>query len=205
MRTKSATRRQAILDSAAKVFQDTGYERASMSDICEQLGCSKATLYSYFPSKEQLFFEVVLSASEDEFQATHNALDPSIEDITEALETFGQRFLDFIYSPRVQAVRRLVMSEAGRGDLGRRCYDQGPLRSEAEVTQFLQTAMSAGKLRQADPKVAALQLRGLLEAEWIDRFIFHLFDKPSADEVSQTVKRAVATFMAAYGPTQQGA
>lgn len=176
-----------------------------MSDICDQLGCSKATLYSYFPSKEQLFFEVALNASEDEFQATHNALDPSIDDITEALETFGQRFLDFIYSPRVQAVRRLVMSEAGRGDLGRRCYDQGPQRSEAEVTQFLQAAMSAGKLRQADPKLAALQLRGLLEAEWIDRFMFHLFDKPAADEVSQTVKRAVASFMAAYGPSQQGA
>lgn len=200
MRTKSETRRQAILDSATKVFQETGFERASMSEICQRLGCSKATLYSYFPSKEALFFEVLVAASEAEFTGTLAALDPSIDDITQALENFGRRFLVFIYSERVQAVRRLVMSEAGRADMGPTCYDLGPVRSETAVAAFLQQAMDAGKLRQADPRLAGMQLRALLEAEWVDRFMFHLLTQLPLDEMAQTVQRAVHTFMAAYGP-----
>lgn len=59
MRTKSDEKRQAILDVAAEVFREAGFERASMSEICTRVGGSKATLYNYFPSKEELFFEVM--------------------------------------------------------------------------------------------------------------------------------------------------
>ena len=74
MRAKSETRRQAILDAAAQVFQETGFERTTMAAICERLGYSKATLYNYFPSKEALFLEVMFQASEADFQNTMLAL-----------------------------------------------------------------------------------------------------------------------------------
>lgn len=172
-----------------------------MSAICERLGYSKATLYNYFPSKEELFSAVVFDATEAEFEATHEALDPTMEDVTQALELFGQRLLTLIYSPQVQAMRRLVVSEAGRSELGRKCYELGPVRNEAVAAEFLQQAMNAGKLRQADARIAALHLRGLLEAEWLDRFLFQILVDISAEEINVTVQRAVATFMAAYGPS----
>ena len=96
----------------------------------------------------------------------------------------------------------MVVSEAGRSDLGRRCYELGPVRSEAATAAFLQHAMDAGRLSQADACIAALHLRGLLEAEWLDRFLFQTLEPISADEIDATVKRAVAVFMAAYGPTE---
>lgn len=199
MRTKSEARRLAILAAAAEVFQETGFERASMSAICERLGYSKATLYNYFSSKEALFSAVVFEATEAEFQATHEALDPTMPDLTQALALFGQRLLTLIYSPQVQSMRRLVVSEAGRSDLGRKCYELGPVRNEAVAAAFLQQAMDAGKLRQADARIAALHLRGLLEAEWLDRFLFQVLKDVTADELNATVQRAVAAFMAAYG------
>jgi len=200
MRTKSETRRQAILDAAAEVFQETGFERASMAVICERLGYSKATLYNYFSSKEELFFAVVFGATEAEFEAIHEALDPTLEDMTEALECFGQRFLTLLYSPQVQAVRRLMVAEAGRSDLGRKCYELGPARSEADIADFLQQAMDAGKLRRADARVAAFHLRGLLEAEWFERALFQVLKEAPPAEINATVSRAVSAFMAAYGP-----
>lgn len=200
MRTKTESRRQAILQSAAEVFQETGFERASMAEICLRLGYSKATLYSYFASKEELFFEVLTQGTEAEFRATHDALDPGIVDIAQALESFGQRFLAFVYSPEIQAVRRLVISEAGRADLGRRCYEIGPVRSHAETAEFLQQAMNTGRLRQADARLAALHLRSLLEAEWQDRFQFQMLEALDPQEIAATVQRAIAVFMAAYGP-----
>ena len=176
MRTKSDTRRQAILNAAAKVFQETGFERASMSAICERLGYSKATL---------------------------EALDPTMQDITQALELFGQRLLTLIYSPQVQAMRRLVVSEAGRSGLGGKCYELGPVRNEAVAAEFLQQAMNMGKLRQADARIAALHLRGLLDAEWLDRFLFQVLKEIRADELKLSVQRAVSAFMAAYGPSDE--
>lgn len=200
MRAKTEARRQAILETAALVFQETGFERTTMSAICERLGYSKATLYNYFPSKEELFSAVVFDATEEEFQATQAALDPTMTDLTQALELFGQRLLTLLYSPQVQAVRRLMVSEAGRSDLGQKCYELGPVRSEADTAAFLQHAMDAGHMRPADPRLAAVHLRGLLEAEWVDRFLFQVLDDPSPEAIRATVQRAVAVFMAAYGP-----
>lgn len=199
MRKKTESKRQAILDMAAELFRESGFERASMSELCSRVGGSKATIYNYFASKEELLFEVVVQATEAEFQATHEALDPSQQDITQALENFGERFVTLIYSPAVQAVRRLVVSEAGRSDLGRRCYEIGPARSMAEVAEFLQQAMRQGQLKQADPSIACLHLKGLLEAEWLDHFMFHTFEAPKPQQIAATVQRAVAVFMAAYG------
>ncbi|CAG1012445.1 partial putative HTH-type transcriptional regulator YvdT, partial [Anaerolineales bacterium] len=59
MAKKSDTKRQHILAVAAEAFQEYGFERTSMSEICARVGGSKATLYNYFSSKDELFFEVM--------------------------------------------------------------------------------------------------------------------------------------------------
>jgi AcrR family transcriptional regulator len=200
MRTKTETRKQAILAAAAEVFKETGFERTSMSEICSRLGYSKATLYSYFTSKDELFVEVISLAAEEGFQATHQALDINQKDITQALETFGQRLLAFLYSPQLQTVRRLVVSEAGRSDLGRKCFELGPRRSGIEIGAFLQHAMDAGKLRNANTQIASMHLKALLESEWIEHFMCQTLEEPSTKEIADSVKRAVEVFMAAYGP-----
>jgi AcrR family transcriptional regulator len=199
VRTRSEAKRQAILQAAAALFQDCGFERTTMSDIRERAGCSKPTLYSYFESKEELFLEVVLAATESEFQSTHAALDPALGNITQALQRFGERLLALLYSPPVRAVRRLLMSQAGRAQLGHRSYQLGALRSESAVAAFLQQAMDSGQLRQTDARLAARQLKALLEAEWQTRFLLQVCDGPGPDDIGPSVERAVSVFMAAYG------
>jgi AcrR family transcriptional regulator len=55
VRVKTAARREAILAAAKQVFQDMGYDRASMDEVAARFGGSKATVYRYFGSKEALF------------------------------------------------------------------------------------------------------------------------------------------------------
>jgi len=52
-------KRDAILKIAAKSFANTGFDRASMSSIASQCGISKASIYHYFASKDELLFEVL--------------------------------------------------------------------------------------------------------------------------------------------------
>lgn len=202
MRTKTESRKQAILAAAAEVFQETGFERTTMSEISARVGYSKATLYSYFTSKEELLYEVISLVAEEGFQATQQALDTSKQDITQALEDFGQRLLAFAYAPKVLTFRRLVVAEAGRSDLGKKCFELGPERIGVIVGNFLQQAMDAGKLRSANAPIAALHLKALFEAEWIDHFMCQTLEAPSPKEIEDSVRRAVAAFMAAYGPPQ---
>lgn len=55
MRVRTEAKRDAILEAAAEVFLEAGFEGASMSQIAARAGGSKRTLYGYFPSKEELF------------------------------------------------------------------------------------------------------------------------------------------------------
>jgi AcrR family transcriptional regulator len=57
-------RRKAIIDAAAEVFLERGYEAASLNVIAEKLGTDRASLYYYFGSKQELFREIVREAAE---------------------------------------------------------------------------------------------------------------------------------------------
>ena len=201
MKKKTEAKRQAIVDVAADVFREVGFERASMSEICRRVGGSKATIYNYFSSKELLFFEVMHQANQVEFATIHEALDHAADDIAEALRNFGEGLLTFVYSPNVMAVRRLVLTNFGNCELGRTCYELGPKRSMREITDFLRSAVEKGKLRLCDPGVATLHLRGLLESEVLDSFIFQIEIANTPERIKGVVERAIAVFMAAYGPT----
>lgn len=200
MRVKTEARRQHIVDLAAEVFRELGFEGASMAEICARAGGSKATLYNYFPSKEALFFEVMGQSCEAEFEAAYQAIDVAIDDIGEALQIFGERFLGALYAPEVQAMRHLAIASSGKTELGRLIYERGVLRSQALVAEALSAAMARGKLRRADPAIVTRQLYALLEAELIDRFLFQLPGAVGPDEIRGVTARAVAVFMAAYGP-----
>ncbi len=48
-------RQQQILDAAAAVIIRLGYDKTTMSDIAEEAGASRRTVYLYFDGKEELF------------------------------------------------------------------------------------------------------------------------------------------------------
>jgi len=49
-----------IIDAAEKVIFLKGYELATMDDIAKEAEFSKRTIYMYFNSKEQLYFEIMI-------------------------------------------------------------------------------------------------------------------------------------------------
>jgi AcrR family transcriptional regulator len=53
-------RRSEIIDAAEKLFFSKGYDVITMDDIAADAGLAKGTLYTYFKSKESLFYAVTL-------------------------------------------------------------------------------------------------------------------------------------------------
>lgn len=200
MRTKSEAKRLKILEAASEVFRVTGFERASMSEICAAAGYSRATLYSYFPSKETLFLEVMFAASQAQIDAFHEALDPATQNIADSLIRFGQKLLAFIHSPDILALRRLAIADATQSEVRQAIYARSLQRGQIMIAAFLKTAMDAGKLRQADPMIAAAHLTGLLESELIEMLYRTDLPTPEPERIEGITMRAITVFMAAYGP-----
>jgi AcrR family transcriptional regulator len=52
-------RRTAILDAAAALFKEHGYNRTTLGDIAAAIGADRASLYYYFGSKEEILDTLV--------------------------------------------------------------------------------------------------------------------------------------------------
>ena len=171
-----------------------------MSEICARVGGSKASIYNYFASKEELFSEVMFLSTEAEFMVVHQALDASTDDVAESLQRFGERLLTFLYSPRIRAERHLAISESRRSELGRLVYERGVQRSQNLIAAFMARAMTQGQLRETDARVVAQHFFGLLEAELLEPFLHQQLGEVGAEQIRAVTARAVAVFMAGYGP-----
>ncbi len=198
MRVKTDARRQAILEAAAEVFCELGFERASMSAISERVGGSKATLYSYFQSKQELFVEVMLDAlaehAENVFAGlTHDA------DLRLALKKFAAGYLNLVLLPDVVAIRRMAIGDCGRSDIGKILYERGPATAWRRVAEFLQGQMDIGHLRQVEPLTAALNFKGLLESDLVEKRMFGVIEDPSAADIERAAADAADVFLRAYG------
>ncbi len=57
-------RRARIIGAATELLEDRDYERVQIREVAERAEVALATLYRYFPSKEQLYAQVLLAWSE---------------------------------------------------------------------------------------------------------------------------------------------
>jgi AcrR family transcriptional regulator len=196
---KSDIKRRAILDVAYGLFRAQGFDKTSIAEITALVGGSKATIYSHFPSKEELFVECMVAAIEDYMSSTLKHLDTSV-DPEVALCRFGTSVLNFICSPEQLEVRRLMIAEAARSGTGKLFFDKiAALRTH--VAAFLSACMESGKLRREDPTLAADHLGALLEAEFLEPLLLQVReDSPDEKEIAAAARRAVAPFLRAYAP-----
>ena len=200
---RTVEKRQAILDAAAELLREGGYERASMSDIGLRTGFSKTTVYGYFASKEALLATLVEEATERGVAAIHAALaGPELEPAA-VLERFADAYLAFALSAPVCTLRSVLVAMAGRLSLGPRWRDLGAARICAALAGYLRTQMEAGSLLRGDALRAAGQFKALLEAPWFDRVLFDHGAGPGPGQVEEDARFALATFLRAWAPEPQ--
>jgi AcrR family transcriptional regulator len=89
-RKKQQTRR-ALAETARRLFADRGFERVSVAEIAAAADVSVATVFNYFPTKEDLVY-VGLERFEDELMAAIRERAPG----DSALAAFGR----FVLEPR---------------------------------------------------------------------------------------------------------
>ena len=92
-------RRQQVLAAALDVFATAGYHAASMDEIAEHAGVSKPVLYQHFPSKLELYLEI-LDAGIDELMAVARAALGSTTDNATRVRAMVNAYFGFVEDPR---------------------------------------------------------------------------------------------------------
>jgi AcrR family transcriptional regulator len=91
--------RQEILRTAARLFQQRGYDATSMNDVAAALKLSKGGLYHHFQGKDEILFEIMNHAMEI---TEERVLAPvrGIADPEERLRALIRRHMEVVLSPR---------------------------------------------------------------------------------------------------------
>lgn len=205
MRVMTDARRDAIVEAAAKLFEEVGYEAASMSELSKRLGGSKSTLYRYFPAKEDLVIAVVRTFATAHMADAVAELEASIEvgcGLREALLRFGSQALKVVANDsRARSIHRVIVAAAGRSNVGELFAAAGPSQMLSKLAQLIEASATRGEIRQVDAPLAASQFMALLNAQ-VSRRIYQMAPpdlKPA--QLRELVAGAVEFFLAAVAPS----
>jgi TetR/AcrR family transcriptional regulator, cholesterol catabolism regulator len=152
------SRRELIVLAAVEVFREMGLEKATLEAVGERVGLSKASLYYYVRSKEELLGHVVVhvvQAQEEALARVASAGGPE-----ERLRAFCESHLRIICTDPVGQVSARVALSGIKDDVVRRPLHEYMSRLEA----ILRDGVAAGVFRDMDLRIAQHSIIATLNA-----------------------------------------
>jgi len=198
LKVKKGRKFDQVVEGARTVFMREGFEGASVDAIARDAGVSKATLYSYFPDKQQLFI-AVLQAECDQQSEIEFAIAGCDIPVPEALRLICKTLVGFVLSDVGQDIFRICVAEAQRfPELGRVFYESGPRRWNRKIAQYLESPVAQKMLDIDDSLLAADQLAQLCRTDLMLKRVFGVQTDVTEADVDFIANEACKTFLARY-------
>ena len=155
MQQRSEETRSNILDASIHLFATQGFERTTVSEICEQAGVSKGAFFHHFPTKQDVFMQVL-----ENWLA---ALDVQLKTLIESSSSVSDGLV------QMAAIGREVFNQSN-GQLGMFLEFWEQSRHDPEVwkvtvapyrkytqlfASYLRKGIEEGTIEPVDPDVAA--------------------------------------------------
>lgn len=158
------TKRDMILDAAYNLFQNKGYWDTKIIDIADAAGIGKGTVYEYFESKDEIFFELFktkVAAGYDHLSELLDKKIPGEAKIKEYLEieltntsryTFNKNFL----------VDLVMKSDAFRNPALIESIHKLMKKKFTILHGIIEEGINSGEFRKTDPLMAAVAVMGAI-------------------------------------------
>lgn len=197
-RVRTEKKRDEIVKVAAAAFDELGYDRCSMALLSERLGGSKATLYGYFPSKDELLRAVLdLQIATDADRIMRDF--PASDDLHESLVLLGTAYLNKRMSPVPVMNIRMVATQPPGSTMGKEFY-YGVMRPAfRRLVEKFEVLIEQGRLRRADPEIMMLHWKGLCDWDFLEQRLLGAIDGPDPKDVRKAVTLAADAFLRLYG------
>jgi AcrR family transcriptional regulator len=150
-------RAPALMASASKLLTRDGYRRVRVEDVAEDAGVSKATVYHYFDSKDDLLTRAVASRMAEKHAAIEQRLAMAGGSASDRLQLFLHEFWTISLTMHAGQWQRLLVSEivTEAPDVFA-AWARGLVQRWRLVEQLIEEGQRAGEFRRgADAAVAA--------------------------------------------------
>lgn len=191
MRVRTEKKRNEIIQMAAELFDALGYERTSMSAIAARVGGSKATLYGYFESKEELLRAILdRDVSEEADRLMQELL--SEKDLRSGLIRLGIAYLTG--QPSRTASIRTVVNQP----IAQEFYENVLRPAWQRLADRFATMMKEGRLKFADPWIAAMHWKGLNEWDMLEKNLLCASVGSNPNDIVSAATAAADAFLEVY-------
>jgi TetR/AcrR family transcriptional regulator, regulator of autoinduction and epiphytic fitness len=156
-------KREAIVLAATEEFRTAGFEATSMDKVAASAGVSKRTVYNHFPSKDELFAEILLQLwhrSLAQVDLAYRRERPLRVQLLELIQQKMHMLSDthFLDLARVAIAETIHSPERAQSMVSRLS------EKEEGITTWLRAAVADGRIKAVDPEFAAQQLQGMVKA-----------------------------------------
>ena len=177
---EAQTTHARLLTAAASLFAERGFGGTSMADIAERVGVRKASLYNYYPSKDELLMELLgrsLAAANDYCLSGFDA-PGSVE---ERLWRYLQGAVRFAReNAELLAIFRLAAGQIG-GELGERVERVVVAQKRAQrrrLEDLFAEAVAAGAVAPGEPAQHAYVFRAFVNGVLLGHLDCHCGERP---------------------------
>ena len=198
MRVRTDQKRHEIIHIASNLFEEFGYERTSMSTIAARLGGSKATLYGYFKSKEDLLRAVLdREVNEEADRLIHEFL--SEKDLRSGLVRLGISYLSRHHA-RATSIRTVANQP-----IAEEFYKNVLRPAWQRLADRFAEMMKEGRLKFADPWTTAMHWKGLNEWDLLEKHLLSAGSSANSNDIVTAATAAADAFIKVYAaPPQPG-
>ena len=151
--------RERLLDAGRDLFAQYGLRKTTVSELAERAGIATGTFYSFFDSKERLYYEIILAKSEDAFARMTAAVEAE-DDPEAATRAFLKEAITIVEGDPLLC--NLVYGD-GRDRLLRAVPDDElDAAKDQKVALFaphVERWQDAGLVRDGDPETLALAVQ----------------------------------------------
>jgi AcrR family transcriptional regulator len=157
--------RQEILRTAARLFQQRGYDATSMNDVAAALKLSKGGLYHHFQSKDEILFHIMSHAMEITEERVINVV-RRIDGAEQRLRTLIRLHIQVVLSPEDREITVMLHENHPLPPALRRKIN-GRKKDYLHFVEHLvaDVQRQRGSSSAVTPRAAALALVGMIN--WI--------------------------------------
>lgn len=158
------TRQAQILETAARIFCEKGFDKASMEDVADAVGLTKAGLYHHIGSKDELLF-AIMSYGMDLFEEKVLNRVMTIADPLDRLKAALRGHVLLVIRDRPKEVTVILHETNALKGRFRDRIDARKKRYIKFLEKTFREMIKSGAARRVDPSAAAFAMLGMIN--WI--------------------------------------
>ena len=173
-------RRNEIIETAGKLFEEKGYEQTQVQDIVNEIGVAKGLFYYYFKSKDEVMEELADRYADAIIDAVNKLIDKDIS----TFDKINRIFQIFIDSAEKKSGIFMGILNVKNGITHERIFFNVGKKMVPLVTELILSGNDNGECNCSDPKFIT---------EFLVSGLFNIMNQISPDEKIDYLKEKLPT------------